>query len=52
MKVLFELIKLILAYKKAADQTDVVVKLILQAVEASEVFEVAGLEELDIVFID
>lgn len=52
MKGIIELMKLIIAYKNAYDQTNKLVQLILRVVEASEVLEVAGLEELDIVFLD
>lgn len=52
MKVLLEIMKLILAYKNSVDQTKKVVTLILGLVEACDPLEVAGLEELEIIFLD
>lgn len=52
MKVFLEIAKLILTYKKAVDQTEVVVTLLLRAIEALDPVLVDGLEDIDIVFID
>lgn len=52
MKVFLEIVKLILSYKKAADQTELVVNLILKAAEELDPIVVDGLEEFDNPFID
>lgn len=52
MKEIIELMKLIIAYKNAVDQTYKVVRIICGVVEALDPVVVEGLEELEIVFLD
>ena len=47
-KLIIEIFKMIIAYKKAKDQTELVLELLCSALEESNLDPVAGLEVFDI----